>query len=59
APPPTDCCDRSERRPALAGVDLDRLECLKNRLLLLIFSFDLPAVCRKLSVAGRVGWLGA
>ncbi|HID8002002.1 TPA: hypothetical protein ACXIFB_003980, partial [Stenotrophomonas maltophilia] len=23
------------------------------------FSFDLPAVRRKLSVAGRVGWLGA
>ncbi|MBN5118042.1 hypothetical protein JY454_11635, partial [Stenotrophomonas maltophilia] len=51
--------DLSARRSALVGVDLGRHECLKNRLSLLIFSFDLPAVRRKLSVAGRVGWLGA
>ncbi|MBN4956510.1 hypothetical protein JY431_20050, partial [Stenotrophomonas maltophilia] len=58
-PPSTDSRGLSERRSALVGVDLGRHECLKNRVLLLIFSFDLPAVRRKLSVAGRVGWLGA
>ncbi|WP_204312935.1 hypothetical protein, partial [Stenotrophomonas maltophilia] len=58
-PPSTISRGLPERRPAPVGVDLGRHKCLKNRLLLLIFSFDLPAVRRKLSVAGRVGWLGA
>jgi hypothetical protein len=42
----------------MVGVDLGRHECLKNRLLLLIFSFDLPAVRRKPYEAGRVGVAG-
>ncbi|HIE1460170.1 TPA: hypothetical protein ACXJST_002111, partial [Stenotrophomonas maltophilia] len=61
--PSTDSGGLSERRSALVGVDLGRHECLKNRLLLLLllllFSFDLSRGGRKLSLAGRVAWLGA
>ncbi|WP_204302863.1 hypothetical protein, partial [Stenotrophomonas maltophilia] len=57
-PPSTVFRDLSQRRSALVGVDLGRHECLKNRLLLLIFSFDLPAVRRKPYEAGRVGVAG-